>query len=110
MDIIDREMLEEMRAVMGDDFQLLLTTLFRDGERRLGLLRDAAANLDRETLRSQAHSLKGSSGNLGAGQLQRACQALEFWAREQGDESELPALLEAVESNYRQAREALEQQ
>ena len=69
--------LEELKGIMGDDFGLLIETFTRDSEQRLVSLSAAIDSQDAESLRSTAHSFKGSSSNVGAPALAEFCFHLE---------------------------------
>lgn len=98
---LDQDTLRELRSVLGADFLLLVNTWLADSETRLTMLRTAAAAADAAALREAAHSFKGSSLNLGALRLADLCLAMETAARS-GALTDVPALLAAIESEYRQ--------
>lgn len=74
---LDFELLDELRDIMGDDFVTLVQSWQRDAAMRVKAMGEALARADGETLRQLAHSLKGSSANLGAVHVAAACQDLE---------------------------------
>ncbi len=104
---IDSEIVAELKDVMGEDFTVLVSSFVRDGRQRLQALKSALADQDREGLRSQAHSLKGSSSNLGAVQVCEQSMALEALAVD-GDLAQAGAMLEQLETLFQQACDALE--
>ncbi len=104
--IIDSDIVAELKDVMGDDFSVLVESFIRDGQQRLQALSQALQGQDRETLRAQAHSFKGSSSNLGAIQVCEHCLALETLAME-GDLAQAQTRLSALESDFKKAAEAL---
>ena len=81
-DIIDTAIVEELRELMEDDFEVLLTTFISDSETKFTGLAAAVASGVGEDIRRAAHSLKGSSSNLGATQLSDLCFQLEKMGRE----------------------------
>ncbi len=105
-EIIDSDIVAELKDVMGDDFSVLVDSFIRDGQQRLQALRQALAGGDRETLRAQAHSFKGSSSNLGALQVCELCLSMETLAVD-GDLGEAPAGLDALEAAFDKASAAL---
>ena len=105
--IIDLDIVAELKDVMGDDFSVLVQSFIRDGQQRLQALRQALASQDREALRAQAHSFKGSSSNLGAVQVCEQCLALETLASS-GDIAQAPVMLETLEAAFHKASAALE--
>jgi two-component system, sensor histidine kinase and response regulator len=58
-------------------FQDILDGFFRDNRSTVAALQEALVVEDREALQHLAHSLKGSAGNIGAGELREAADALE---------------------------------
>lgn len=104
--ILDDEVVKELQDVMGQDFQMLVDSFHRDGTQRLAALQAAQAAGDQEVLRRQAHSFKGSSGNLGAVQVFELCMQLESLARE-GKLGQAPDLLARLQGAFEQACTAL---
>ena len=67
-------MLKESRA---DEFKMLVDTYIEDSSSTLQTVRQGFVVQDAETIRLGAHSIKGSSANLGAAALAAICQQLE---------------------------------
>ena len=76
-EIIDQAAIEQLQQMMGDDFSLLIETFINDSSQRLTMIEAAIANNDPETLRTSAHSFKGSALNLSALTLTDCCRKLE---------------------------------
>lgn len=74
---VDADILTTLQEIMEDDFHALVTTFLDDSEMRIPQLRVQLAAADSEALRLTAHSLKGSSGNLGAKPLSNLCLFVE---------------------------------
>ncbi|GAA0315715.1 Hpt domain-containing protein [Psychrobacter aestuarii] len=79
--VIDYEQFDEMRDLLEDDFQDLVSTYLVDSRRRIDALATAVADNDNANGFEIAHALKGASANLGAAQmmalsgtLQEACR------------------------------------
>lgn len=92
VDVLDRQLIAELRDIMGPEFPVLVQAYLRDAEARMQELRtalgtlpsredDAAEARDAESARRAAHTLKGSSSNLGAVRVTRLCAELEELAR-----------------------------
>ena len=83
--VFDRQIIEEFRLVLGDDsvemIRDLINLFFEDTPQMLGQLRQALAEGDALLLRQTAHSLKSSSGFLGAIELSALCGELEALGR-----------------------------
>ncbi|MCK5795942.1 MAG: Hpt domain-containing protein [Deltaproteobacteria bacterium] len=77
--------LRELEIELGADVILELVDLFlEDGDKQIIALGAALKAADGETLRRDAHSLKGSSSNLGFKTLSGCAAALERHARAEG--------------------------
>ena len=75
-------------------------SVFRiDSTERLALLRSALEAGDRQELRSQAHTLKGSAAQVGAVAMAEACQEIETLAKE-GDLPGLAVLVARAEKQF----------
>lgn len=71
------ERLEEISLGDEEFLKELVEVFLDDAAQQLVALSDAAAAGDPEQVAGVAHRLKGSSGNVGAEQLQALCAALE---------------------------------
>lgn len=105
-EILNHQMLEELKLIMEEDFPLLMDTFLTDSVRQFDELEKALQGSDMDALRRTAHSLKGSCGNVGATSLQEACAKLENCARH-GEQDELPALVTNVSSQLRLVCDAI---
>lgn len=74
---VDLQVLGELKEIMEDEFLVLLETYLSDSVKLLAEIDQAINSSDAEGLRSVAHSLKGSSANLGAIVLSDYCKQLE---------------------------------
>jgi HPt (histidine-containing phosphotransfer) domain-containing protein len=96
---LDREILEELRVVMGNEFSGLLQTFVQDsGQRVLAIGRELAA-ADAVGLRAAAHSFKGSSSNMGARRLAQLCKEIEELALA-GDVAACEPLTRELEAEF----------
>jgi hypothetical protein len=104
---IDTAAVAELREALGDAFPVAVATFLADAPLRLAALRDAFAKSDAEGLRRQAHTLKGSSGNMGATPLAALCHDMQQRADTlaSGDATKL---MERLELACAQAMAALE--
>lgn len=97
---LDAAVLDELRAVLGDDFPVLITTFITDSEKRLAALRAAASAANAGQLREAAHSFKGSALNMGARQLSLLCMDAETRARS-GDVTGIECLVDEIAAEAR---------
>lgn len=103
---LDMELVGELQDIMADGFVTLVDSYQRDSAQRLISMQAALDADDRGQLRQLAHSLKGSSSNLGAVQVTALCIVLEGRVAD-ADASELQALLKALDEAHVTAIEAL---
>jgi PAS domain S-box-containing protein len=94
---------------LGDDEALLkeiLVLYLDDAPHQIEALKEALERGDSSTIRQQAHSLKGSSGNVGAVSMQEMALQMEK-AGEKGDLKEATILFEIIEKEFENFKEAL---
>ncbi len=104
---VDTETLTMLKEVMEDDFDTLITTYLEDVTTRLPQLKAALASQNCEDLRHGAHSLKGSSSNLGASPLAELCLKVEMLAKD-GSVEGVESLLAQIETEFQQVKLQLE--
>jgi len=96
---IDAAMAAQLKDLLGDRFGELVDRFIQDGERRMGLLRQAVVEQDFVVVHAEAHGLKGSSRNIGANTLGNYCGELEQAGKEHSA-SVMPTLLAAIEQEF----------
>ena len=99
--------LEELKEVMEEDFPVLVSTYLEDSVVRLECLKDAITQSDSEAIRKEAHSLKGSSGNLGANLLADLCKRLEEMGK-YGEVDEAEPVYHEVVHEYAEVKTIME--
>ncbi|ASK34579.1 histidine kinase [Alcanivorax sp. N3-2A] len=104
--VLDTAVIDELREIMGEEFDRLVASFERDGQQRLKALHQAFSADDAEQARQQAHSFKGSSGNLGAARVAALCVEIEQYARG-GDLPAAAVLMEALENEFLKACDQL---
>lgn len=100
---VDGETLAMLQEVMEGSFVPLLESYLSDGESRICDLQQAYSDKDFDQLRRTAHSLKGSSGNVGATQMADLCLLVE----QRGKEEELEGvdtLLSEIQQEFSTVR------
>ncbi len=98
----DPATLDELEALLGTGLPALLLMFKDDSGRLLGLMQTALADDDREQLRLHAHSLKGSSSNMGAMNIHRCCLRIEH-AAASASSAELLTLLDELAAIHAEA-------
>lgn len=96
-DPVDTENLSQLKTLIGEDLKDILQTFLEIAPETLNGIKVAIIEEDANALRHQAHTLKGSSANIGATTLPALCLALENNGKEgitQGQE----ILLKQVEN------------
>jgi len=108
---LDGEVLATLRELQEEGEPDILEELFelflKDTPTRLDAMREAVRQGDSEALRRAAHGQKGSSANLGAGQMEALCAELERKARG-GAVKDAPALVTQLETEFARVGEAME--
>ena len=104
--VVDAEIIEDLRAMLGEEVDRLIDVFLDDTPRLIASLENAATGPDYAALRDAAHSLKSSSANLGAMSLSAAAKRVELAAREKS--LDRPAVAVALIANeFARARQAL---
>jgi CheY-like chemotaxis protein/HPt (histidine-containing phosphotransfer) domain-containing protein len=107
---LDATVLAGLRGLQQPGAPDLLSQLIElflgDAAPRLAGLAQAVAQGDARALERQAHTLKGSSANIGARRLARLCEDLELLGRS-GELGRAPGLLTQLEAEFDRVRAAL---
>lgn len=80
---LNTTLVDELKIIMEEDLALLYETYISDSQAKLAELQSAFDDNDFDLIRRIAHSLKGSSRNVGADVVAEICERLEFSAREE---------------------------
>lgn len=108
--ILDMSVVEELLSFADDGDPELLLDLIRmfldDGPSKVRAVTEGLLAGDFDKMERAAHSLKGSSGNLGAKLLQDVCEQIQVTARNHQLDPLRPLAAELV-ANYAQAEQAL---
>lgn len=103
---LDHEALSELKDVMEEEFDILISTFLEDSAERIVHLRQALTDRQVETFTKAAHSLKGSCINIGAPELGELCLAAEMAGRD-GNLDQGAEQLEAIEKEFQQVSQDL---
>lgn len=108
--VIDLRTVEDLRALNpgdNDEFLREIVGIFLgDTPHRIAELEQSFGAGDMGKFTRAAHSIKGSSSNLGASRLRAAAEAIEHHARARGLQDIVPRI-EALKSEFAQADTAL---
>ena len=109
-DILDKRVLDELLSFADDGDPDLLTDLIQmfldDGPAKVAAVHEGLAVGDFEKAERAAHSLKGSSGNLGAHLLQAVCEGLQLSTRNH-EMATAKGLEPQLDQRYAEAEQAL---
>jgi HPt (histidine-containing phosphotransfer) domain-containing protein len=106
-DSLDHTVIASLRELGDSDLLSELTQMFlEEVPERLEALQEAVDKGDEQTIQRIAHTLKGSSGNMGARQMSRLCLDLEQ-AGESNDLSSAADILELLNKEFDRVREEL---
>lgn len=105
-ELLDSEMLNELKEIMEDDFSSLLETFLVESEKQYKAVQAAWQNQNMDELRRAAHTLKGSCGNIGAMPLRDICEGLEHDARD-AQTDRIPDLLANTEQQLSEVHQEL---
>lgn len=103
---VDTETLTMLRDVMEDDFGALITTFLDDAQERIPQMAQLLESADADGLRHAAHSLKGSSSNLGALPLSQLCFEVEHRAKQQ-QLSDIKPFIGQIDAEFQQVKDIL---
>jgi len=101
--------LKQLRDLLGDTYKDLLEAYLDDGPKKLSQMRSSFRDVDFETLANAAHTMKGSSLNLGARKLSEVCSEIERLARSSSTDG-LEEKIGEVDLAYQEVKEILEQE
>ncbi len=105
---LDPEVLAGLRELGGAEMVAELAEMFyKDASSHLASLREAIEGDDSQLVHRSAHTLKGSSGNMGAKRMAALCAELESVSAS-GDLARAPELLERLEEEFGRVRPTLE--
>ncbi len=96
---LDEEALAELKEVMEDEFDVLIRTFIQDSKSRIATLWQTLEANNNEGFTKSAHSLKGSSSNIGAPQLGALCSQAEVSGRT-GKMTEAREILTQIEAEF----------
>jgi len=110
-ELIDRKVLDEIGALESKGAQNLLARLIglylRDAPRMVEQVGQAMASSDHEGVRSSAHALKSSSGNIGALHFAKICREIEAAARA-GQPASVARQIQALPEEFSRVEAALQ--
>ncbi len=107
---LDKTILDEIRSLQGEDAPNLLAELieayFANSRQLIERIQHSLASQDLPGLKKAVHSLKGSSGNLGALKLSELCSEIQGYV-ERGDVDAIRAGMPGMLAEYERVIVAL---
>lgn len=104
--VLDFDIIDGLRSILGDDIYELFADFLEQAPQEIAQLHTVFGKNNFEELSRVAHSLKGSSGNLGIAALSDLCANLEHDARD-GIESSLQTYIHSIEADFEVAKESI---
>ncbi|CAM2860845.1 Hpt domain-containing protein [Rariglobus hedericola] len=108
---VDSEAIANLRALSPDDGDVflkeILSIFLEDTPSRIAELHNSRASANVTSFVRAAHSIKGSSSNVGASELRSVAERLEHQARTYGL-SEVDAQVAELEASFLRAKDALQ--
>ena len=103
------EKLNELKFVLGDSYSHLLQTFITNAQRMINQLNALCDSRDEniEEIGSLAHSLKGTTGNVGANSMYKYATQLDKLAKEQ-DLSVMPELMTEMSKAFEAFKTVIE--
>lgn len=101
--------LKQLRELLGDTYRELLEAYLDDSPKKLDQMQSSFRELDFESLANAAHTMKGSSGNMGAQKLSEVCAEIERLARSNSTDG-LEEMIREVDLVYQDVKKILEQE
>ena len=109
--LIDPEAIENLRALSPDDGDVflkeILTIFLEDTPARIAELHHHLTAGNTSAFMRAAHSIKGSSSNVGASELRGLAEQLEHHSRQQGI-TEVDEQIAALEAAYARVKTTVE--
>ena len=105
--VLAKEVLEELEAVMGNEYISLIQLFLEDAPKQIQQLEQAAAENNIHGMIAPAHTLKSSSANLGALALSAIAKRIEIGARGNILNRPTVAVL-MLEAEYKKAQAAFQ--
>ena len=102
-DVLDPSVVESLRQLTPpgepDVLVEILNLFLNEVPKKIGTLRSAVIASDAISVQRTAHSLKGSSGNIGARAMHDICRQLDDRAKS-GELARLQSLVEELDAEY----------
>ena len=105
---IDLNTLNELKEIMGEDFGELISIFITDSQNQIDALKAAIDAENIKDVQRIAHTIKGSSANLGVNVLSESSRVLEHQASE-GSLANAGEFLEKIIIDYNDAKKILEE-
>ena len=99
--ILDTEILDSLAETLGPAVARIISIYIDEFPISIQTMRDALSQADYETIGRAAHSLKSSSGNLGATQIEELAIALEKNANNNPQEAHVIELINKLEYAFK---------
>jgi len=106
MSSLDLAQIQELKEIMEDAFDDLISTYLKDSEEKLIKLNQAISSQDSAEIAELAHSIKGASANIFAEELSELCRIVEDAGRANQVDN-LSADLDAINTEFAKVKSEL---
>lgn len=97
---VDVKHLAQLREVMEGEYVDLLQTYIDNAPKELARVHNGIWSQDYDVIAAAAHTLKGSSSNIGASTLSLMFKELEYLARQKQPLDKIRELIERIQHEY----------
>ncbi len=104
---MDKDMINTLKDMGADIFVELIQLYLEEAPNQIAEIKQQFASGNAKAMGEAAHSLKGSSLNLGANHLADICKQIELKGK-RGDLSALEGLLDQLDQQYQEVQKELE--
>ena len=105
--VMDKDMINNLKDMGADIFVELIQLYLEEAPNQIAEIRQLFASGNAKAMGEAAHSLKGSSLNLGANDLANICKQIELKGK-RGDLSALEGLFDQLDQQYQEVQKELE--
>lgn len=106
IELLDTDKISSLSSLLGDDFIQIIDVFLATVPDTIQQVRQAHADTDTEELRKLLHSMKGSSGNIGAKAFSNKCMEYELVIKS-GENNLQEAQVSQLEELFINTRDAL---
>ncbi len=104
--VLNKKRVDYMKELFGDKFMEFMSKTVKITDDGIKLIEQSGGLNDRETIRHEAHGLKGTMGNIGAGTMMELFKKLELQAKS-GKITNLDLHIDHIKKAFQNLRKAI---